>query len=105
MTKACPKLYKFVPKTMHFDYMFKDNPQYEFNYKIVRFKIMNNTYECIITNLDRNKFPIEDIQYLYNKRWGIETSFREIKYAIGLNALYSNKRKLIQQEIYARVIL
>lgn len=42
---------------------------------------------------------------LYNKRWGIETSFREVKYALGLNALHSKKRKLIQQEIYARLIL
>ncbi|WP_369524777.1 transposase, partial [Thomasclavelia cocleata] len=32
---------------------------------------------------------------LYNKRWGIETSFREVKYALGLNALHSKKRKLI----------
>lgn len=38
-------------------------------------------------------------------RWGIETSFRELKYAIGLNALHSKKRESIKQEIYARLIL
>ncbi|WP_341461453.1 transposase, partial [Thomasclavelia cocleata] len=42
---------------------------------------------------------------LYNKRWGIETSFREVKYALGLNDCILKKRKLIQQEIYARLIL
>ena len=71
----------------------------------MRFKITDDTYECIITNLDRNEFSIDDIKGLYNKRWGIETSFREVKYALGLNALHSKKRKLIQQEIYARLIL
>ena len=104
MIKVCPQLYKFVPTNMRFDYMFKDNPWFEFHCRIVIFKITDDTYECIITHLDRNKFPVEDIQYLYNKRWGIETLFREFKYVIGLNALNSKKRKLIQQEIHARVI-
>lgn len=105
MTKACPQLYKTIMTNMRFDFMNKDNPWYEFNCRIVRFKITEDTYECIITNLDRKEFSIDEIKELYNKRWGIETSFRELKYAIGLNALHSKKRKLIRQEIYARVLL
>ena len=105
MTKACPQLYKFFPIHMRFDFMTKENPWYEFNCRIVRFKITDDAYECIITNLDRNEFSIEDIKDLYNKRWGVETSFRELKYAIGLNALHSKKRKLIKQEIYAKILL
>lgn len=105
MIKACPQLYKFIPANMRFDYMLKDDPWYEFNCRIVRFKITEDTFECIVTNLDRNEFSIDEIKELYNKRWGIETSFREVKYAIGLNALHSKKRKLIQQEIYARLTL
>lgn len=101
MTKACPQLYKFIPSNMRFDFMTKENPWYEFHCRVVRFKITDDTYECIITNLDRDEFSIDDIC----KRWGIENSFRELKYAIGLNALHSKKRKLIQQEIYARMTL
>lgn len=37
-------------------------------------------------------------------RWGIETSFRELKYAVGMNAFHSKKRELIKQELYARLI-
>ena len=37
-------------------------------------------------------------------RWGIETSFRELKYAIGLCCLFK-KGEYIMQEIYARLIL
>ncbi|NDO43397.1 transposase [Thomasclavelia cocleata] len=51
------------------------------------------------------KFTIDGIKDLYCKRCGIENSFRELKYAIGLNALHSKKRKLIEQETYARMIL
>lgn len=105
MIKACKELYKFMPSNARFDYMSKENPWYEFNCRAVRFKISDDTYECIITNLDRDGFSIDDIKALYHQRRGIETSFRELKYAIGLNALHSKKRKLIQQEIYARMIL
>lgn len=100
MIKACPQLYKVCPTNMRFDYMSKEDPWYEFNCRIVRFKITEDTYECIITNLDRTEFSSEDIKELYNKRWSIETSFRHVKYAIGLNSHHAKKRKYIKQEIY-----
>ena len=31
--------------------------------------------------------PVEEIKELYNKRWGIETSFRELKYAVAMNGI------------------
>jgi IS4 transposase len=98
MIKACPQLYKFVPKTMRFDFMSKEDPWYEFQCRVVRFKITDDTYECIITNLDRNEFSTDEIKDLYNRIWGIETSFRELKYAIGLNAFHSKKRNLFNRK-------
>lgn len=38
-------------------------------------------------------------------RWGIETSFRDIKYAAGLLFFHSKKKDLVLQEIYAKLIL
>ncbi len=38
-------------------------------------------------------------------RWGIETSFRELKYTIGLTNLHSKNVEYICQEIYAKLIL
>ena len=103
--KANPQIYRFIPSNHTFDYLSKEKPFYDFRCRTVRIKITEDTYECIITNLDRDEFSIEDIKELYNKRWGIETSFRQVKYAIGLHALHSKKRKLIKQEIYARLLL
>ena len=95
-----------MPQNQKFDYFDKNtNIPYKFCARIVRFKITKDTYECIMTNLGRDEFSIDDIKELYNKRWGIETSFRELKYAIGLSALHSKKRELIKQEIYARLLL
>ena len=58
-----------------------------------------------MTNLNSDEFSIEEIKELYHRRWGIETSFRQIKYALGLSALHSKKRESIKQEIYARLLL
>ena len=38
-------------------------------------------------------------------RWGIETSFRELKYSVGLTHFHSKKLDYIKQEIWARLIL
>lgn len=45
--------------------------------------------ECILTNLDEKDFPIEEIKKLYGWRWGIERSFRELKYTIGLTNFHA----------------
>lgn len=100
--KAHPEIYKFINNKQKFDY-FEEN--YEFTTRIVRFKISDNSYECIMTNLNSDEFSIEEIKELYHRRWGIETSFRQIKYALGLSALHSKKRESIKQEIYARLLL
>ena len=38
-------------------------------------------------------------------RWGIEISFRDIKYAAELLFFHSRKKDLVIQEIYAKLIL
>ena len=38
-------------------------------------------------------------------RWGIETSFRELKYTVGLTNFHAKKREHIVQEIFARLIM
>jgi len=45
------------------------------------------------------------LKQLYHYRWEVETSFRKLKYTIGLTGFHSKKRNLIEQEIYARLIL
>ncbi|WP_285946120.1 hypothetical protein [Thomasclavelia cocleata] len=52
---------------MRFDFMSKENPWYEFHCRVVRFKITDDTYESIITNLDKDEFTINDIKDLYCK--------------------------------------
>ena len=62
-------------------------------------------YETIVTNLWDNEFSADDIKKIYKMRWGIETSFRELKYHVGLIAFHSKKKDCVIQEIFARLIM
>ena len=42
---------------------------------------------------------------IYKMRWGIETSFRELKYHVGLIAFHSKKKDCVIQEIFASLIM
>ena len=98
--------YRLVGKDKPFDFVdLHSNWFYEMKLRIVRFPIADDSYECIITNLPMEEFSSEDIKVLYNMRWGIETSFRELKYSIGLTHFHSKKPDYIKQEIWAHLIL
>lgn len=79
--------------------------EYPMRLRIVRIQLEDNKYEVLITNLDTNEFPPEEIKKLYNMRWGIETSFREVKYYVGMMNLHSKKQSYISQEIFASMVV
>jgi hypothetical protein len=67
--------------------------------------VSDDSFETIITNLDQKAFNADEIKALYNKRWGIETSFRRLKYTLGLLSFHAKKVEYIRQEIFARLIM
>ena len=73
-------------------------------FRVVKIKSAENTYEYIITNLP-SSFDLEDIRACYHLRWGIEISFRYLKHANGLLYFHSKKTEFLKQEIYANLIL
>ena len=73
--------------------------------RIVRFKINETEYETIVTSLPKSKFSLEEIKWLYGMRWHIETSFRELKYGVGLVNFNSKKDSFIKQEIFAKLTM
>jgi hypothetical protein len=64
-----------------------------------------DNYETIITSLSPDEFSIEDIKEIYHMRWDIETSYRDLKYSVGLVNLHSKNEDSVLQEIYSRFIV
>ena len=103
--------YRYIPGRVNFDYLTKeftrkDPVQYfSLNFRIARVKINENSYELMVTNLSREEFPAEELKKLYAMRWGIETSFRNLKHITGLLKFHSRKSESVMQEIYANLIM
>ena len=72
--------------------------------RVVRFKLSSGDYEALVTNLPVDDFSFDELKKLYFRRWGIETSFRHLKYTIGLSKFHAKKASFITQEIWARLI-
>lgn len=78
--------------------------------RVVKFRINNadtgrEEWEVLITNLNRFEFPIQRMKEMYHKRWDIETSFRELKYALGGINFHSKKDDFIKMELFAHFIM
>lgn len=103
--------FRFIPTSSTFDYLPVKNRKsvpvapYSLSFRIVRFPISDTTYETVVTNLDEKDFPPKELKKLYAMRWGIETSFRELKYTIGLLHFHAKKVEHIFQEIFASLIM
>ena len=109
LTASFPKgQCRFVGKDIAFDFAdYGSDQSYSMDLRIVRFPLddANSVYECLVTNLPEEDFPLSAMKELYFRRWSIESSFRDLKYTIGLRNLHSLNPVLVQQEIYARLVM
>lgn len=100
--------HKYLNSTISFKYL-ENKEMYELKFRLIRFKIQksdeNSSYECIVTSLDKEKFSLEEIKYLYSLRWKEEIGFRLLKYVENMAYLHSKKKLFVEQEIWAAFIM
>ncbi len=111
-TKATKKSnMKFLSHTSPFDFLPKTSrkttyiPSYKMTFRVIRFKLSDDKYEVLITNLFQEEFTVDELKNLYAMRWGIETTFRNLKYSLSLMLFHSKKTEYILQEIFARLAM
>ena len=103
--------YRYIAVSSPFDYLPSKSRKsdallfYELQFRVVRFRIGDGTFETVLTNLDGQTYPPQKLKELYADRWGIETAFRDLKYTLGMLHFHSKKVMCIQQEIYAHLIM
>ncbi len=101
-----PSDYYVARKSRPFDLIPVDDKDsyFELSFRVIKIELQDSC-EYLLTNLPADSFTIRELKDLYHMRWGIETSFRYLKYNVALNSFHSVLRDLIFQEIYARLIL
>lgn len=92
----------------HLEQLQKLDPQHRSELP-VSFRVICHTENgksyYFITNLPQSKVSAAVVQQMYQLRWNIEKAYRDTKYAAALKALHSKKTELIQQEIYAKLLM
>lgn len=102
--------FRYNPSNSTFDFLpskskHSDPPSFfQLHFRLVRLEVIPGKFEILITNLP-DSFPPVKLKYLYSLRWGIETSFRSLKYTIGLLFFHSKKPEHILQEIFAKLTI
>ena len=106
LLKDYPGIYRFLPSTVTLDSLPPECKElYPLSFRVVRFRTSATNTVTFITNLDADSFPTDELKRLYHLRWGIETSFRQLKYTVGLSLFQSKKVEYITQEIFARLTM
>lgn len=104
--------YRYIPNNVNFDYLppldghhHVDTVFYNIPFRIVRIRISDDTLETLVTNLPASSFTSEDLKHLYALRWGIETSFRSLKYFVGMLQFHAKNTRFVIQEVYASLVV
>jgi hypothetical protein len=97
-------VYKFAGKTFDLIPPGDRVSEFKIEFRVVKIKLDTGQFEYLITNLPRKKFPPDVIRELYRLRWGIETSFRQIKYNLALTSFHSKRLNFKYQEVFAKLI-
>lgn len=88
----------------HFQHFLNHKHLYFMQFRVIKIKVAEDSYEYIITNLPYS-FDLEDLKICYHWRWQMEVAFRYLKHANGLLYFHSKKPEYLKQEIYANLIL
>jgi hypothetical protein len=72
--------------------------------RVVNFVLPGGEVERLVTNLLDPSFTVADFGVIYNKRWGVETSFLMLKERLQIENFSSGKRQLILQDFYASIV-
>jgi len=93
----------YLDKDLDFYNYYKDGSRMKV--RIVKIPLSTGEEEILITNLDKETFSTDDINYIYQCRWGIETSYGILKNSMMLTNISSSKDGIIKQEIYATMLV
>ena len=75
---------------------------YPMHFRVCRFMLDSGEFETVVTSLPAS-FTLADVKELYHLRWGIETSFRDLKYTLGLVNLHGRSDAFAEQEVFSNL--
>lgn len=72
---------------------------------MVNIKLSTGEIETIMTNISEDELSSDDINEIYQLRWGIETDYHTLKESMMITNISSSKDTIIKQEIYSQMMV
>ncbi len=83
-----------------------DTGSYEMVLRVVQFRLdKGGNLEALITNVPTWELSALQLEYIYHKRWEVETSFRTLKYQFNLKYFHAKKPEFVRQEFWAKMVM
>ena len=87
-----------------FDFL-ENGSTYDIAFRVVRFKLPNGTYECIVTNLSHDSFSPKELRDLYHRRWQIENAYRDLKYTVDMLHFHGKSADAVLLELFSSLTM
>jgi hypothetical protein len=73
--------------------------------RLVSFPLSSGEKEVLLTNIDRDDYSINDLQKLYQSRWGVEEGYKTFKKTLHIEHFTGRTAHSVEQDFYARVFM
>lgn len=73
--------------------------------RLIEFQRGRQRQQYLTNVLDPGQLPLGEVAGLYTRRWDIESAFKLLKRELGLHLLWSGKPVVIQQQVWAALIV
>ena len=73
--------------------------------RIVKIVLPTGEVEILMTNLTEEEANYEDMNELYQLRWGIETNYHYLKESLKIETITSSIDNIIKQDIYSQMFV
>lgn len=76
-------------------------------YRLIGFNIEGQSERVVLATslLDKEKYPMETLIWLYKRRWGIEECYKKFKCRLKIETFMGQKQTSVFQEFYAAMLI
>lgn len=73
--------------------------------RVLEIQLSNGEIEHLVTNILDSSISLDDFKWIYQKRWGIETKYNDVKNKLEIENFTGYSPKAILQDFYATMFL
>ena len=96
---------KECPLSVSYTHLNFTNINHSLKLRVLEIQLSNGEIEHLVTNILDSSISLDDFKWIYQKRWGIETKYNDVKNKLEIENFTGYSPKAILQDFYATMFL